>query len=477
MEIINSDNIVGYRFHPTDKELVDHYLYNKVLERDGLVEAINEVKGLCNKDPWDLPGCSKLESIDQVWYFFSRRKENKRVKRTTENGYWKVTGKPRHVKGKNGTAAKRTLVFYKGRFPNGKGTPWVMHEYIFTSTLLENKEGIFLCKLKNKEERDNTSSSEVFQPSLVADEVTPQSSPMFDPDEILAILEEPDRDEARNFSPALQLLMHEEELPQEFAYWYEFSDGHISNSSELNDESWITYLTDEVYPDERSNKQVVESEDCSLASDGMGMTLPGESRKRSRFENGGQCGAIGNEECQATYEQVANASSMLCEHAGLKKIHAMAMANAPNVTITAVENEPHGRDKMLSVHNDSKEMDAPSVDPAVAVRCVFHIGLVESLDYPPATNFYDPQHQECSEILIEQEEDPKRISKQGKISGKTASLDKAKDVKQQVTAANLPQKENAIMESDMKLKTAKQTNGKTSLQMQWKESAASDEKE
>ena len=46
---------MGYRFHPTDKELVDHYLWNKILDRDSLVQAIKEVDGIFNKDPWELP--------------------------------------------------------------------------------------------------------------------------------------------------------------------------------------------------------------------------------------------------------------------------------------------------------------------------------------------------------------------------------------------------------------------------------------
>ncbi|XP_017969884.1 PREDICTED: NAC domain-containing protein 14 isoform X1 [Theobroma cacao] len=472
--ISSNSDIVGYRFHPTDKELVDHYLWNKILDRDSLVQAIKEVDGLCRTDPWELPRLSKIKSADQVWYFFSRRKDNKRVKRTTDNGFWKVTGKARDVKGKRGSAIKKTLVFFQGRGPNAKWTPWVMHEYIFTSTVLDNKEGIFLCKLKNKEdEKADTSRSEVCEPSQVADDGIPENSAMFDPDVMLATLEEPDgRDEAdNNLSPSPQPMMREEHVPScmDSAYLYEFSGGHcgvqhLSNSNEQSDDSWIKYLvdSDEVYPD--------ENEGC------MSMTCPGEcSRKRSRFENGGLCGAIENEECQTTYEQVVSASSMLDEHSGSKKFQAMAMVNAPNETLTSVEHDPHGRERMLSIHNESREMDAPSGDSAVDLHCIFHVALAESVDYSYA-RFDNPQYQERSQNLIEQEDDPIRITKQGKFSVKTVSLDKARDVKQHVPADNLPQMENAVMESNMKFKKAKETNKKESLQMHWSESAESDER-
>ncbi|KAK6239620.1 hypothetical protein QUC31_005089 [Theobroma cacao] len=314
--ISSNSDIVGYRFHPTDKELVDHYLWNKILDRDSLVHAIKEVDGLCRKDPWELPRLSKIKSADQVWYFFSRRKDNKRVKRTTDNGFWKVTGKTRDVKGKRGSAIKKTLVFFQGRGPNAKWTPWVMHEYIFTSTVLDNKEGIFLCKLKNKEdEKADTSRSEVCEPSQVADDGIPENSAMFDPDVMLATLEEPDgREEAdNNLSPSPQPMMREEQVPScvDSAYLYEFSGGHcgfqhLFNSNEQSDDSWTKYLvdSDEVYRD--------ENEGCSLPSVYMRMTCPGEcSRKRSRFENGGPCGAIENEECQATVKNYSLDSSWI----------------------------------------------------------------------------------------------------------------------------------------------------------------------
>ena len=143
-----------------------------------------------------------------------------------------------------------------------------------------------------------------------------QNSKVFDPDEVLATLEEPyGRDEAENnFSHVKQLLMHEDQVPscEESPYLYDFSGAyygvpHLSNSYKQNDESWIRYLVndDEHYPDERSNEQVVESEGFILPSVDMTMTCPGESsRKRSRFEDGLLCRAIENEEFQTTVKKI-----------------------------------------------------------------------------------------------------------------------------------------------------------------------------
>ncbi|XP_048550477.1 NAC domain-containing protein 78-like [Triticum urartu] len=123
----------GFRFHPTDEELVSYYLKRKVLGRPLKVDAIAEVD-LYKVEPWDLPARSRLRSRDSQWYFFSRldRKHANRARtnRATAGGYWKTTGKDREVRhGARVVGMKKTLVFHAGRAPKGERTNWVMHEY------------------------------------------------------------------------------------------------------------------------------------------------------------------------------------------------------------------------------------------------------------------------------------------------------------------------------------------------------------
>ena len=68
------------------------------------------------------------------WYFFSLRDRKyatgQRTNRATVSGYWKATGKDRHVSRRGVLVGMRkTLVFYQGRAPKGRKTDWVMHEF------------------------------------------------------------------------------------------------------------------------------------------------------------------------------------------------------------------------------------------------------------------------------------------------------------------------------------------------------------
>ncbi|CAA2966030.1 NAC domain-containing 17-like [Olea europaea subsp. europaea] len=123
----------GFRFHPTDEELVLYYLKRKICRRRLRLDVIGETD-VYKWDPEDLPGISKLKTGDRQWFFFSPRDRKypngARSNRATRHGYWKATGKDRIITcGSRAVGLKKTLVFYKGRAPSGERTDWVMHEY------------------------------------------------------------------------------------------------------------------------------------------------------------------------------------------------------------------------------------------------------------------------------------------------------------------------------------------------------------
>ncbi|XP_022135322.1 NAC domain-containing protein 100 [Momordica charantia] len=136
----------GFRFHPTDEELISYYLTQKLSDSAFTSKAI-AVVDLNKNEPWDLP--AKASMGEKEWYFFSLRDRKYptglRTNRATEAGYWKTTGKDKEIfRGPVLVGMKKTLVFYKGRAPRGEKTNWVMHEY--------RRENKHLFKPSSKEE-------------------------------------------------------------------------------------------------------------------------------------------------------------------------------------------------------------------------------------------------------------------------------------------------------------------------------------
>ncbi|KAF5197828.1 Nac domain [Thalictrum thalictroides] len=120
----------GFRFHPTDEELVVQYLRRKAFACPLPASIIPEVD-ICKFEPWDLPG-----NLEQERYFFSTReakyRNGNRPNRATGSGYWKATGLDKRIvasKCNQVVGMKKTLVFYRGKPSKASKTDWIMHEY------------------------------------------------------------------------------------------------------------------------------------------------------------------------------------------------------------------------------------------------------------------------------------------------------------------------------------------------------------
>ncbi|XP_076885477.1 NAC domain-containing protein 67-like [Bidens hawaiensis] len=148
----------GFRFHPTDEELVVYYLYRKSGPTSGILsgpkppQIIADVD-LYKHDPWELPEMALFGTNE--WYFFTPRDRKypngSRPNRVTGNGYWKATGADKPIKSKTDTNAtigiKKALVFYAGKGLKGIKTNWIMHEYRLVDAKLDDW---VLCRLYNK---------------------------------------------------------------------------------------------------------------------------------------------------------------------------------------------------------------------------------------------------------------------------------------------------------------------------------------
>uniref|UniRef100_A0A2N9EGG8 NAC domain-containing protein n=1 Tax=Fagus sylvatica TaxID=28930 RepID=A0A2N9EGG8_FAGSY len=149
----------GFRFSPTDEELIEHFLKPKISGKND-EEACVDFSGIATKD--------------REWFFFTqqeRKHQNRNgINRLTKAGYWKSTGTDQEIySGESLIGMKKILVFHIGRTSKGKGTCWVMHEYRTTlkeydgtkpgQVLNIMQKALVLCRLFEKKETKKKSKS------------------------------------------------------------------------------------------------------------------------------------------------------------------------------------------------------------------------------------------------------------------------------------------------------------------------------
>ncbi|XP_020598846.1 NAC domain-containing protein 35-like isoform X2 [Phalaenopsis equestris] len=119
----------GFRFHPTEEELIEFYLRRKI-------EALAAIG-------------------EKEWFFYVPRdrkyRNGDRPNRVTTSGYWKATGADRMIRSENSRpiGLKKTLVFYSGKAPRGIRSSWIMNEYRLPQpeTDRNHKTEISLCRV------------------------------------------------------------------------------------------------------------------------------------------------------------------------------------------------------------------------------------------------------------------------------------------------------------------------------------------
>ncbi|TYJ28168.1 hypothetical protein E1A91_A07G240500v1 [Gossypium mustelinum] len=174
----------GFRFYPSDEELVCHYLYKKIANEEVLKGTLVEID-LHTCEPWQLPEVAKLNANE--WYFFSFRDRKYatgfRTNRATTSGYWKATGKDRTVvdpRTEQVVGMRKTLVFYRNRAPNGIKTGWIMHEFRLETPHMPPKEDWVLCRVFHKskggENSTRLSSPMILEPSIHAPSLADQTT-------------------------------------------------------------------------------------------------------------------------------------------------------------------------------------------------------------------------------------------------------------------------------------------------------------
>ncbi|WCJ22541.1 NAC domain containing protein 2 [Euphorbia peplus] len=145
MHSLISNLPVGWRFQPTNEELLHHYLKNKRL---GIPIHGNDIEDIqiCDFDPWDL---IHKNSHSQERYLFYRRQFHKKTggvqrKRKAKAGHWKRTGEIQYIKREDGdeVIGTKTIFVYQDPGP----TVFVKHEFELSSSVQDDYDFV-ICKL------------------------------------------------------------------------------------------------------------------------------------------------------------------------------------------------------------------------------------------------------------------------------------------------------------------------------------------
>ncbi|XP_048227467.1 NAC domain-containing protein 6 isoform X3 [Ricinus communis] len=160
-QLISRNLPVGWRFRPTDEELLCNYLKPKILG-DPIGGSDVEEDNLCDYDPWDLFGKFKSKyGDDKERYFLSPceyyERSGLRKRKAKSGGYWKCTGDPRLITlgdSDEVIGTKRSLVYH-----NPNATDLIKTEYTYTAKLDRPILGNFvLYKLKRKSKKKQAPS-------------------------------------------------------------------------------------------------------------------------------------------------------------------------------------------------------------------------------------------------------------------------------------------------------------------------------
>ncbi|KAI3461109.1 hypothetical protein Pfo_017772 [Paulownia fortunei] len=156
----------GYRFVPTDIELILEYLMKKINNEPIPISEISVVN-LYQHNPQTLAE-THPQLREKEWYFFTPRdrkyRNGSRPSRSAGTGYWKATGADKHVVFENKIVGyRKALVFYEGRPPRGDKTNWIMHEYRVDQTSRPSRRDAndmrlddwVLCRIYEKAARSN----------------------------------------------------------------------------------------------------------------------------------------------------------------------------------------------------------------------------------------------------------------------------------------------------------------------------------
>ncbi|KAJ0982253.1 hypothetical protein J5N97_010508 [Dioscorea zingiberensis] len=135
----------GYRFQPSDEDLLLSYLLKRLLRLSLPADIIFDIDDVFSYNPNQLPKNEEVWMENTAYFFVpvletNHNDDSSGLKVRTPDGYWRVCGDVVVVMDERRRIGfKKTLVFYQGHEP-GMRTNWTMVEYKINMDLDELKD-------------------------------------------------------------------------------------------------------------------------------------------------------------------------------------------------------------------------------------------------------------------------------------------------------------------------------------------------
>ncbi|ONK60942.1 uncharacterized protein A4U43_C08F24360 [Asparagus officinalis] len=162
----------GFRFRPTDRELIGFFLKRKIAASSSSVAAAPSslIKDfdVYSTEPWNLPSDSFLSQSDEKeMYFFSPRHPTstsaKRVNRTAGCGFWYGSAGDTTIMIGTEVIGYKTQLTFKTRGKEKKKTngDWIMHEFHLHSSSDDTVfDDMVLCRIYMKKGKKSSQTNE-----------------------------------------------------------------------------------------------------------------------------------------------------------------------------------------------------------------------------------------------------------------------------------------------------------------------------
>ncbi|XP_020242278.1 uncharacterized protein LOC109820531 [Asparagus officinalis] len=162
----------GFRFHPTDRELIGFFLTRKIAASSSSVAAAPSslIKDfdVYSTEPWNLPSDLLLiQSEEKEMYFFSPRHptstSSKRVNRTAGCGFWHGSAGDTAIMVGSEVIGYRTQLTFKTRGKEKKkiNGDWIMHEFHLHSSSDDTVfDDMVLCRIYMKKVKKSSQTNE-----------------------------------------------------------------------------------------------------------------------------------------------------------------------------------------------------------------------------------------------------------------------------------------------------------------------------